>query len=677
MTNNLFALLVGIDNYPSPVTSLKGCVNDVTAIEEYLRGRMTKEDDRLHLMLLKDQQATRTAVIEGFQQHLGQAGRNDIVFFAYSGHGSQEHAPLEFWHLEPDRLNETLVCWDSRIGNGWDLADKELAKLIADLAKNSPRICILLDCCHSGTGTREDLREAAVRRAPTDRRNRPLNSYIVSPEAATSLITSRSIDIQQSGWDLPRGRHILLAACRDQETAKEYRIEGKHRGAFSYFVMETLRKASGNLTHRDLFKQANALVRSNVSAQSPQLEATHSEDLDQHFLGEAIAEPSSYFTIYHHRDYGWVMDGGAVHGIPCREEGETTRLVVFPFDSTPEQLRQLSAAVAQACVTEVLPHLSQVEIVGVETLNTNVTFKAVVTMLPLPPLKVWIEGEEMGVATAHQALSKASPDRQPSLYVCEVKQPLEAEFRVLAHNRQYKVFRSQDAQSLGAPINGYTPSSALQVVQRLEHVARWISIVKLAGSITSQIRSDAVRLQVYQDDREIEAAQIFLKYQWQAERWQAPAFQIKITNTSDQALYCTVLNLTELYAVRVNLFEAGGVWLQPGEEAWALGGRLLYAQLPQKLWDQGIIEYRDILKLIVCTAEFDARLLAQENLDMAQQRTVHVRHAQPRFLDRLMRQMQQRDISDRPEGGERLDDWMTNQVMLTTIRPTEELEDFS
>ena len=326
MTNNLFALLVGIDNYPSPVRSLRGCVNDVTAIEEYLRGRTTKEDCRLHLMMLKDQQATRTAVIEGFQRHLGQAGSNDIVFFAYSGHGSQEQAPTEFWHLEPDRLNETLVCWDSRTENGWDLADKELAKLVADLAKNSPRICILLDCCHSGTGTREDLQEAAVRHAPTDRRNRPLSSYIVSPEITSSLATSRSIGIQQSGWNLPRGRHVLLAACRDQETAKEYPIEGKHRGAFSYFIMDALQKVSGNLTYRDLFKQANALVRSSVSAQSPQLEATHSEDLEQYFLGGVIVEPTSYFTIYHHRDYGWVMDGGAVHGIPHRKRWRNNTL---------------------------------------------------------------------------------------------------------------------------------------------------------------------------------------------------------------------------------------------------------------------------------------------------------------------------------------------------------------
>jgi hypothetical protein len=33
---NLYALLVGIDNYPNPNHRLQGCVNDITAIAKYL-----------------------------------------------------------------------------------------------------------------------------------------------------------------------------------------------------------------------------------------------------------------------------------------------------------------------------------------------------------------------------------------------------------------------------------------------------------------------------------------------------------------------------------------------------------------------------------------------------------------------------------------------------------------
>ena len=36
MASNIYALLVGIDKYASPVTPLEGCVNDVLALEQTL-----------------------------------------------------------------------------------------------------------------------------------------------------------------------------------------------------------------------------------------------------------------------------------------------------------------------------------------------------------------------------------------------------------------------------------------------------------------------------------------------------------------------------------------------------------------------------------------------------------------------------------------------------------------
>jgi len=89
MTRNIYALLVGIDKYQDPVPSLQGCVNDITAIAQYLKERVTQDQDQLHLHILQDQEATRQAIIDGFQQHLCNAQSNDVVLFYYSGHGSQ------------------------------------------------------------------------------------------------------------------------------------------------------------------------------------------------------------------------------------------------------------------------------------------------------------------------------------------------------------------------------------------------------------------------------------------------------------------------------------------------------------------------------------------------------------------------------------------------------------
>ena len=63
MTKKIYALLVGIDNYPDPNHCLQGCINDITAIEKYLNQRLDKTEYELHLQKLEDKQATRDEVI--------------------------------------------------------------------------------------------------------------------------------------------------------------------------------------------------------------------------------------------------------------------------------------------------------------------------------------------------------------------------------------------------------------------------------------------------------------------------------------------------------------------------------------------------------------------------------------------------------------------------------------
>jgi hypothetical protein len=286
---NLYALLVGINRYPDPIPRLTGCVNDVDALANYLQHRIHPESGNLYLRVLKDEAATRDAVIDAFREHLGQATQADEVLFAYSGHGSQEPAPPAFWQLEPDHMNETLVCWDSRLPDKHDLADKELACLISVVAAKTPRMTVILDCCHSGSGSRV----MNARYIEPDSRPRTLESYWLG-----TIPASRSEASEVLPTPIPQGRHVLLAACRDVETAKEY--QAKQRGAFSYFLLETLIHSKSSLSYREVFKQANALIRGQVPNQTPQIEATHPEDLDRGFLGGTVAQTMPYFLVSHH-----------------------------------------------------------------------------------------------------------------------------------------------------------------------------------------------------------------------------------------------------------------------------------------------------------------------------------------------------------------------------------------
>lgn len=674
MTRNIYALLVGIDEYINPVSSLNGCVNDILAIQEYLQGRVTTDGYQLHIRTLLNQDATRQAVINGFRQHLRQADCEDVAFFYYAGHGSQEPTPQEFWAMEPDRLHETLVCYDSRCSGGWDLADKELAKLIAEVAEKDPHIAIILDCCHSGSGTRGDLEaETAIRKTSTDERQRPWDSFIFSLSEADKLSATKSPENSPSGWNFPKGKHVFLAACRDNETAKEFNGDGQPRGAFSYFLVDTLKKANGSLSYRDLFKRTNAIVRSKINAQSPQIEATKLSDLDQPFLGGAIAHHTPYFTIFYDQNYDWVINGGAVHGISQPVGDETTILAIFPFDTPTKELQQLSTAIGEARILSVMPQMSKIQISGIGDLKSEMTLKAVVTSLPLPPKGVLLQGEQTGVDLARTTLL-TSARNQPSLFVREVATHETAEFKLLARDGQYLITRPADDRALVAPISDYTNAAAMQAIQRLEHITRWMNIAELSSPAISHIPPDAVQILLYRQDGELLLdTQIRLEYQQENGSWRQPAFKIKLKNTSNESLYCALLDLNDRYSVSAGLLDSGGIWLKPsgqvGSEAWVNQGNLIYPTVPKKLWQEaGITEVKDILKLIVCTTEFDATLLEQPELDLPQRDVLAPRRGHG-TLNRLMQRIPARDLRSKPEEDEIFDDWVTTQISITTARP--------
>ncbi len=671
MIRNLYALLVGIDNYPNPAHHLQGCVNDITAIEEYLTDRLDRQKYQLNLLTLKNEKATREAVINGFRQHLReQAVKDDIVLFYYCGHGSQERSPKEFWHLEPDHLDETLVCYDSRTAGGWDLADKELAKLIAEVAETEPHISIILDCCHSGSGTRNPLSETKVSRLPTDDRERPLNSFIFSLDDLSQLSSTRSIE-NPTGWQIPKGRHILLAACRDYETAKEYYGSDKHRGSFSYFLMDTLAKANGKLTYRDLFGRTNALVRSKISDQSPQLEVNHPEDENKFFLDGAISEQEPYFIVKDDKSSGWAISGGAVHGVQPPKNGETTLLALFPFDASIEDLREPSKSVGTAKVTQVLPTKSKIEIEGVPNLTADSTFKAVVIAVPLPPLGVYLEGDEAGITLVSEKLKTAGIDsKHSSPYIRQEQELSQAEFRLVCRNEQYSIARTTEDKPLVAEIDGYTPNNAEQVIKRLEHIARWTTIVQLSNTAATQIKAGDVQMEfIFGDEDLSQTKQMRLQYKNTDGKWQQPEFRLKLTNTTKKPLYCALVNLSDSFAISAPFFETGSVRLNPGEEAWALAGEPLVLRVPDELWSQGITEYKDIIKLIVSNDEFDVRLLAQDKLDRPHSEIRSVRSLNQSSLERLFDRTQNREIE--AKNTRKYDDWYAEEVTITTVRPLE------
>jgi hypothetical protein len=687
MSRRVYALLVGIDEYPAPVPPLRGCVNDISAVEHLLKKRLAA-DEYLPPKVLKNAEATRQAVIDGFMRLRG-AGPDDVALFYYCGHGSQERTPPEFWHLEPDRLDETIVCYDSRLADKFDLADKELAKLIAGVAAGGAHVLVILDCCHSGSGTRA-TESVGVRRAPRDLRERPLSSFLVTPEEVAALTAqgeSRVITGVRSGWvKLPRRRHIVMSACREDEEAKETYVDGLMRGAFSYFLLHTLQRAETGLTYRDLYNRVNALVRTKVVRQSPLIEAPTARELDQPFLGGAIQAHPPYFTARFDQEHGWIINGGAAHGIESSIGDETTLLALFPIDSSGDQLGAIDAAIGEACVVERMPASSKIAIQlshGNQSPDQEMTYKAVIIATPMAARCVQIVGDGQPAAFARAALGQAGPRGKPSMHVREVAEG--AELKLIAGVNGYRIMRAADDRPLVVDIRQADATGARQAVERLEHIARWLRIAELSNP-ASRIRPDEVELNIELSpdldaslesaprvyDVETRGGELRLTYAFNRGRWEEPWFKVRIKNKSNHRLYCILLDLTETYKISSELIPGGGVWLNPGEETYAFDGEPIFASIPDEVWKQGVCEITDLLKLIVCDDECDATLLDQDELGVSVKARMTRGVKSPRnSLERLM-QRTTRALGRRPER-DRLADWMTKEVSITTVRPLESM----
>lgn len=675
----IFALLVGIDDYRAPVPRLSGCVNDIEAVKELLRAISADAGFHLDLRMLRNSDATRAAIIEEFRDHLAKATRDDAALFYYSGHGSQETAPPEHWHLEPDRLNETLVCYDSRDEGGWDLADKELAVLIAEIAAREPHVLCVLDCCHSGSGTRAIIDNGiAVRRAPTDRRERPFETFLEGTFAARRIVHSRSSD---SGWEVPpAGRHILLAACRSSETAKEVMENGTPSGAFSASLLAVLRQTRGSISYRDLLKRVEALVRLRVAEQVPQIEANDPRDLFQPFLGGPIQSTRAQFTLRYDRKLGWVIDAGALHGIANPIGKETTLLGIFDIQTVFLETPRADAMLAMAKVYDVSPAFSRVSLELTRgDLDPNSTFAAVVTSTPLPGLGVRLQGEAAAIERVRHALQTAGDGGGPSVLIRESTEE-NVDFGVQAANGAFRISRRSADRLLVDAIVGFGERDAEAVVRQLEHIARWEAVVRLENP-WSKLANNAVEILVLHpcdtntDDAWVEADpqhSIRLEYRQIAGEWEQPRIRIELRNQGAKDLYCALLWLGEDHSINSGLIP-GTVCLPAGSSVAVNSGDPVWGLVPDGKWRAGRTEVRDILKLIICTEQFDATLFDQEVPDQyLVDRSARAAEKLPRnTLERLAARVHYRDLTTRPGTGEKIPDWAASELAITVVRPLE------
>ena len=267
------ALLIGINEYQA-VPSLQGSINDVDTMREILVTRWGFAPR--NITVLRNSQAVRSAMLAAIQQLVRQSQPNDIVYFHYSGHGSQVQ---DLNGDEPDGLDETLVPQDGRTAGVPDITDDELDAAFARL--NVRSATIVLDSCHSGTATRAlDIRTRSV---PRDSRVDLYQSAAVGTRAIVPRVQTR---------------YVVMSGAASNEEALDGPVEGRYHGFFTYALSKSLGSSPLNASPRTVFSGvARELGRiqsqfGRASMPEPQLEAPAAL-LDQPLLGGGVIEISA------------------------------------------------------------------------------------------------------------------------------------------------------------------------------------------------------------------------------------------------------------------------------------------------------------------------------------------------------------------------------------------------
>ena len=537
--SKLYALLVGINDYPEPTRKLGGCLNDLGNAHDYL----TTAFPEAAVVVLKDGEATRANVIEQFRKHLGQAGSDDVAMFQYCGHGAPTSAAPEFHAFDLGNRDQGLVLFDSRVSDDtFDLADKELALLVAELAAKDPHIAMIFDCCHSGSGTRaiDQGPQVGVRTTSGRFPPRPLETYLEGQYAA----------MVKAGKPLavPLGRHMLIAACDRAQTAKE--SGDTLKGYFTTAFYDVLRKSGDDISYADLFVRSRAAVRqavrdTGVSDQEPQFEPTAGFDAYSGFLGRAAKAARKTYSVAR-GDAGWRVECGAIQGLP------TDPAVPITLTLHPEG--DLASVAGTARATRVGAMTSEIALDF--DANPIARFAAEISSMPQAPMLVAFEGDATARATVDAAL--ASDD---TVNVALVARGADDGFVIAVEGgaltlRQVDTGRMIKSVTIGSGGGGGGGGDwAGPMVAALGHVAQWRRSLALANPhprlnpdqvefVFAEQRPDGVEQVHPGPDLTIELAKV-------GETWPRRTGQLRLRNRTGQLLHYAVLVFSPDYGVMV------------------------------------------------------------------------------------------------------------------------------
>ncbi|KAF5716214.1 hypothetical protein FMUND_6454 [Fusarium mundagurra] len=263
---NRWAVLVGIDQYEPPVSSLSGCCQDAKDASDIVLSRLQVPAENIKMLVAPlgrqidystEDAPTKKNVVQALK-NLEQKDPGGFVYFHYSGHGGRD--PTKYVGLKgAGQKDETICTWEEYI------TDVELGDLLDQLALKHT-VFVLLDCCHSGGADREGYEPPYLIRSKDYGSEQLTNRGKGHDRNANPLLKSQLYR---------KRKYNLVAACQPSELASEWRYSktenGRQKsyscGAMTHFFLQALEKLSSSqdpVTYGQLLNVVEVEFKSNA-----------------------------------------------------------------------------------------------------------------------------------------------------------------------------------------------------------------------------------------------------------------------------------------------------------------------------------------------------------------------------------------------------------------------------
>ena len=275
LSQNKLALIVAVGEYPAaskipPIAS----INDI----KYIKTALNRNGfDEKNIDTLLNSKATKAAILNALTQLSKKAKQNDIVVIHFSCHGQQirDQKTIELGKDEDDGYDEAFLPYDAMAKyspTGYKgqnhLRDDDLYPILLDIRKKlgtQGSLLVLLDACHSGTGTRSES-FAVTRGEPIPFANpeNPLDSFInLSVVEGQGFFETISDSVSNM---------VVISASSPHQENKQIKINNEELGSLSYSFYKALSQMTAGNTYQLLFEKIRATMQAFIPEQIPMIE---------------------------------------------------------------------------------------------------------------------------------------------------------------------------------------------------------------------------------------------------------------------------------------------------------------------------------------------------------------------------------------------------------------------